>query len=339
MRTVDSSYVEMLYEHLQSHGFNAERVLGRLIEYGGRVPVAVWKKMLTDARAVTKQDLFGLRVAESMKFSHFGYLGYLLLNADSLLECLALSQDNTQLVSENNPTQISFAEGAIDIHIPQPHGWVSQESDEVGLGSILRFLKLVTQQEVKPVRVEFVVPRPPNAADYEAYFKAEVRFGAEMPRMLLPMETLHFSKARPEPEQYMDVDQWVARRLQYVRKLTPELEAVRIQLLQLIRQGKTQLGDLAALRCCSARTLQRVLDDQGIRFQQLLNDTRQGLAMEYLRDGRIALSEIADLLGYSSQAAFNRAFHHWTGLTPLAMRQSARFSEVAQGQTAGGSKQ
>lgn len=332
MRTVDSSYVEMLYEYLQSLGFNAERVLGRLIEYGGRVPVGVWKRMLWDARQVTKQDLFGLRVAECMKFSHFGYLGYLLLNADSLLECLALSQDNTKLVSENNPTQIAFAEDAIDIHIPQPHGWVSQESDEVGLGSILRFLRLVTRQTVQPLRIEFVTPRPPNAAEYERYFKAEVRFGAPMPRMLLPLATLNIPKAKPEPGQYMDIDQWVARRLQFVRKLTPELEAIRIQLLQLIRQGKTQLGDLAILRCCSARTLQRVLEDQGIRYQQLLNDTRQGLAMEYLRDGRIALAEIADLLGYSSQAAFNRAFHQWTGLTPSAMRQSEGFSGQAQRQ-------
>ncbi|MFN4327434.1 MAG: AraC family transcriptional regulator ligand-binding domain-containing protein [Limnobacter sp.] len=324
MRTVDSSYVEMLYEHLQACGFNAERILGRLIDYGGRVPVSVWKKMLTDAQHITNQDLFGLRVAERMRFSHFGYLGYLLLNADSLLECLALSQDNTQLVSENNPTQIAFSEGAIDIHIPQIHGWVSQASDEVGLGAILRFLKLVTHQDIQPVRVEFVGAQPLNAADYEAYFKAEVRFGAEMPRLLLPMNTLQLPKAKPEPMQYKDVDEWVARRLQYVRKLTPELEAIRIQLLQLIRQGKTQLGDLAALRCCSIRTLQRVLEDQGVRFQQLLSDTRHGLAIEYLRDPRIALSDIADLLGYSSQAAFNRAFHQWTGRTPLAVRESQR---------------
>lgn len=37
----------------------------------------------------------------------------------------------------------------------------------------------------------------------------------------------------------------------------------------------------------------------------------------------LSLSEIALLLGYSEQSAFNRAFRRWTGLTPLAYQKQA----------------
>jgi AraC-like DNA-binding protein len=47
-------------------------------------------------------------------------------------------------------------------------------------------------------------------------------------------------------------------------------------------------------------------------------------AQEYLRDTRLALADIAGLLGYSEQSAFNRAFRQWTGMTPAKWRQQQR---------------
>lgn len=45
------------------------------------------------------------------------------------------------------------------------------------------------------------------------------------------------------------------------------------------------------------------------------------LALEYLKDPHLSLQEIALLLCYSEQSAFQRAFKQWSGLTPQQWRQ------------------
>ena len=71
------------------------------------------------------------------------------------------------------------------------------------------------------------------------------------------------------------------------------------------------------------RTLQRRLCEHQVDFKRLVEDTRQQLAVTYLRDPRHTLSEIAYLLGYSEVSAFNRAFKRWTGATPSSYRRGA----------------
>jgi AraC-like DNA-binding protein len=71
----------------------------------------------------------------------------------------------------------------------------------------------------------------------------------------------------------------------------------------------------------SPRSLQRRLAEHGHSFQALLGQTRQQLAEAYLRDDSVELAEVALLLGYSEQSAFNRAFRQWTGQAPLQWRR------------------
>ena len=70
----------------------------------------------------------------------------------------------------------------------------------------------------------------------------------------------------------------------------------------------------------SPRTLQRKLSEAGATFQQVLDQARFGLAKEYLRQPDLSLVDIAFLLGYQEQSAFNHAFKEWAGVNPGAYR-------------------
>ena len=76
----------------------------------------------------------------------------------------------------------------------------------------------------------------------------------------------------------------------------------------------------------SARTLQRQLKERGVDFKQLTDETRRRFAINYLKEQKNTLTEVAFLLGYSEVSAFNRAFKRWTGSTPLEYRRSQRTS-------------
>src|SRR5450830_1398343 len=87
-----------------------------------------------------------------------------------------------------------------------------------------------------------------------------------------------------------------------------------------LRQGSARLASVAATLAVTPRTLQRKLADAGTSFQALLDQARYGLARDYLREPDLSLVDIAFLLGYQEQSAFNHAFRVWAGTNPGAWR-------------------
>jgi AraC-like DNA-binding protein len=91
-----------------------------------------------------------------------------------------------------------------------------------------------------------------------------------------------------------------------------------------MRAGDLKLARVAKQMAMSARTLQRQLKERGVDFKQLTDATRRRFAVNYLKDRKNTLTEVAFLLGYSELSAFNRAFKRWTGSTPLDYRRRVR---------------
>jgi AraC-like DNA-binding protein len=85
--------------------------------------------------------------------------------------------------------------------------------------------------------------------------------------------------------------------------------------------GDLRIGAIARRLGMSGRTLQRRLADEGVSYQQLLDDARKEGAGRYLNEPTLAICEVAYLLGYSEPAPFHRAFKRWYGMTPEHFRQ------------------
>lgn len=88
--------------------------------------------------------------------------------------------------------------------------------------------------------------------------------------------------------------------------------------------GNVTVEQIAEQMMLSPRTLQRYLQAEGTSFQQLLDDARQSMAIRYLRDSSISLTQLSALLGYTSLGAFSRAFSRWTGTSPQKWKQQHR---------------
>ncbi|MGL6343843.1 MAG: helix-turn-helix transcriptional regulator [Waterburya sp.] len=94
----------------------------------------------------------------------------------------------------------------------------------------------------------------------------------------------------------------------------------------IIQQLKGELPTIEAIAhqlAISTRQLQRELKRESTSFQQLLDKTRQELALRHLKNPATLIHDIAFLLGFSEPSAFHRAFKRWTGKTP---RQHRLFS-------------
>jgi AraC-like DNA-binding protein len=88
----------------------------------------------------------------------------------------------------------------------------------------------------------------------------------------------------------------------------------------LLPHGQAQRGHVAKRLAMSTRTLARRLADEGTTFEDVIDELRRSLAMQYIKTPSLSLSQMAWLLGYEGSASFNHAFRRWTGAPPSAAR-------------------
>lgn len=88
-------------------------------------------------------------------------------------------------------------------------------------------------------------------------------------------------------------------------------------LYEAIIQGEAySIGDVAEKLGVSTRTLQKQLRLEDTTYRKLLEQVKKSIAVKSLENPESKLTDIAFLLGFSEQSAFNHAFKNWTGMSP-----------------------
>jgi AraC-like DNA-binding protein len=80
-------------------------------------------------------------------------------------------------------------------------------------------------------------------------------------------------------------------------------------------------GEIARQLAMSERSLTRQLGAENTSYAALLVHVQKERAQNFLRNPKLAVTEISERLGYSEPAAFTRAFSNWTGTSPLKWRK------------------
>ena len=70
----------------------------------------------------------------------------------------------------------------------------------------------------------------------------------------------------------------------------------------------------------SEAALQQKLTERCTSYHDLLDETRGELAIGYLQQPALTITEIAFLLGFADSSNFTRAFKRWKGAPPSAFR-------------------
>src|SRR5690606_16800270 len=102
-----------------------------------------------------------------------------------------------------------------------------------------------------------------------------------------------------------------------------EVAEVRHAIVEQLKGGDPSLEQVAKKLAMSPRTLQRRLQEHGLRYADRRDSARAAAARSYLRDRQISMAEVAYLLGFAEQSSFNRAFKRWTGKAPNEYRKTA----------------
>ncbi|WP_374665237.1 AraC family transcriptional regulator ligand-binding domain-containing protein [Acinetobacter sp.] len=289
-----------------------------------RFDYSLWRDLLTALDAQLQRPALGLEIAELVQPKHLGIIAYIAMSCENLGEALHRYHDFHRLIYDGTPLQVSAEQDLLSIRWSSlPKQMSSQLTDEIAIALMVGFLKhFMDFKDISLHEVHFQYPAPKHVALYEQYFRCKVRFSQPFSQVLMPVQEL----SKPFMQGDQTLQQLLTQQAHSLLEKLPHTTQTDHRLQQAILTGLQknlfQIEHIASQLNISVRQLQRHLQQQGTSYQQRMQEIRCMMAEEYLRDPHLSLHEIALLLGYSEQSAFQRAFKQWQRQTPQQWRQS-----------------
>jgi AraC-like DNA-binding protein len=306
-------------EMLSRHGFSRADLKSPY----SRVSLRLYIEFMEDAAAVTGNPFFGLDLGSSFQLQQLGPFYALLSSADDLRAALSIFarfqtawQTRTSLVVASDGDNTSYAYTIEDAAI-----WPRHQDAEFTLGAIATLIRQLGMPRWSPVKVEFEHAMETRGARLRDFFKAPVSGNAQVNRITISNEVLdkpfHRGRDRSEAEAISNVERHL-RDLLFAEgdESATIREATTSCIAKRLGRAAVEIDIVAKELNLSSRSLRRKLDEEATSFREILQEQRLLKAEKLLSDGRLQISELAALLGYSDVAVFSRAFKTWTGLSP-----------------------
>lgn len=174
--------------------------------------------------------------------------------------------------------------------------------------------QLTRRPDLAPSHIEWVGDDPRWDEAFRAFFRCGMKFGCPTLRVWFPPAMIQLPLYPPEPMHMRHMLEGASEPV--LTEKDALLRDLHRELLAKMQLGHPHIDLVAGGLGMSRRSLQRLLRGYGVSYSTMLDATRQRMACVYLHDGLVSLPEVALLLGFSEQSAFNRAFRRWLGMSP-----------------------
>lgn len=201
----------------------------------------------------------------------------------------------------------------------QPHAGWRYQSDEM-LTTSAMIVDSLCVQPIPVVKAHFSYPEPADTRLLTQVFGNDLYFGQPVSCLFFDRDSLNYPLIRLDSDWSHPVNQ-SARHLFADAGGDSVLSELRATLIRLLPMGGVTIDKTAEAQRISRRTLQRRLSEQGTQFGLVLQELRHELALQYLADERLSITDIAFLLGYADHGSFSSAFKARSGLSPRDFRK------------------
>jgi len=317
---ISQSFATLLIEHCQPLGCSATD-LGLPANLPARLPLHRWLGALAAASRKLRDPLLGLTISRLIEPRHFGVVGYVTQQCPTLLEVARQLQRFLPLFNDASPLQHRIDGHELVFYWPGGERHYDRLMEQVVVGVAVHYLRQIATQAVAPLRVRLVQPAEGREARYRVALACPIEFSGPQTEVAYSMAAMLTPVRQPDAALLAVLQRHAEHLLAELPRRDSFLDQLQGALSALVRERNPTLREAARKLEVSERTLQRQLERRGLRFQGVLDDTREMLARDHLRNHSLRIADVAILLGYSEQSAFDRAFRRWTGTTPGEFRR------------------
>lgn len=315
----------LLLKFIVEQGIAAPKLVAELEQYGSntRISYQQWCAYLDSLAEAAGRNDIGLDLGQMIEPAHCGVLGYLSLSCDYLGEALMSFERYQRLLYGGGGGKAEITADWLRFTWPELElDYDNHHSDELLIVGLCSFVQRMTDDtSLRPHRVGFAHTETEYMNKTAALLGDGVVYGQSQLFVEFPITYLSLPIQDSDPTLKKLLQQQAEALLKAVPGQGTFEDELKKALGKCLQMGSPTLSALARELNLSNRTLHRRLEERGLGFNAVLRNTRVELALQYLRDPALSLSDIAYLLAYSEQSAFTRAFRQWMGQSPLHYRK------------------
>ncbi|ATA25252.1 hypothetical protein BIY26_19500 [Brenneria goodwinii] len=329
--TVLATMMEGLARFIEQQGGNAASVLARaglnseLLKQPNQ-PIAFGRycQAINEAAKQTGNDNFGLLFGYQFLPQQLGLLGYLCLSSRTLGQALTHLTRYFPLHQQHSELRLCQHPGGCRLEYRVDDAVVidRRQNAELSMMIFLNIMRHVLGTDWAPAKVHFAHPAPRAKRAHLQLFGSAVYFQKPQNAIFFSREVLE----RPMPERNDSLFNVVRHSLEIVGEQNQStvnlVSEVKSELITLLATGNPRLDIIAQRLKMPSWTLQRRLAEYGVSFKDMIESTRRELAVYYLEQRQVSISELSALLGYAEVSVLSRAFHRWYGASPKKWRSS-----------------
>lgn len=195
---------------------------------------------------------------------------------------------------------------SVDKEFAEKYPLATRQLYESQLGISLQILYSLTGKRIKPIQIHTIYEQEGNDDKLSEYFRCPIQYSTNEFALL-------FDSSIPDLPILTANNQLLG----IVEKLINEIKeceqglhlsvTIRKYLLQCLPTIDVDIKTVARKLNLGERTLQRRLRNENTSFREILNNVRIELSERYIKEN-VSFVEIAFLLGFDSQSAFNKFF-------------------------------
>jgi AraC-like DNA-binding protein len=294
----------------------------QMLDNGARLNVQHQIRFLNLAAGALQDEFLGFHLAQVPDLRELGLLYYVPASSNTLEEALRRVARYSSMTNESLSLEYAARR---DVRIKLGYVGVSRHLDrhqiEFCLAILIRLCRQLTGRRLAAKQVRLAHRRGNASSEFSAFFNCDITFGAAVDEIVFDSTIRHIPIVSADP--YLNellvanCEDAISRRPQLRGQFRSSVENAIVPLLP---HGKARVSEIAPQLGLSRRTFARRLTSEGLTFSGILESLRRDLALQYLVDSGLSVSEIAWLLGYGEASSFTHAFKRWFGETPRETR-------------------
>ncbi|MDZ7669500.1 MAG: AraC family transcriptional regulator ligand-binding domain-containing protein [Gammaproteobacteria bacterium] len=329
--SVSAAYARGLLELAESNGAGRTALLKEsgieapvLSDPDARVPLSQYAALMRAAVAATGEPALALHYGESTDIAQLSVVGLIGQAAETMADAHAQLNRYVRLVVDvdtDGPERFRFdadRHGLWLVDMRRRPNAFPELTESAFAQIVCRPRQLGVPGFARAVHVTH--PEPAYVDEYTRIFQAPLVFNAARNAILVDGAVLAQRLERLPRYAFGVLTEHADTLLHALERSASTRSEVEKLLMSVLHMGAVSMADIAARLNVSRQTLYRRLKAEGVTFEQVLDELRHRLAMEYLASGKVSVNETAYLVGFSEPAAFSRAFKRWTGMSPRDVR-------------------
>lgn len=322
--TMSLQYLHSQLKLLDANGFSLEDSLSALnlsesdfLDSKARIDVATVERMLAIAAEALSEPRIALAVGYSFRVHDFGDTGSIYTHCDNLAHVFELNK-RYQRIAIDIATPDYSVEGGRHYFTFEPYEEAREMHHVMGLvlgayATAFRWLSWASGHELKEV---MLMPRAPKDIEmYEKAMQCPVIFGAPRNHAEFHPDAILKPLVMRDPEKLAKAIVILDKLLRRGDETENFKSLTTASIRSAMKLGAVSLSIVANRMNITERNLRQKLREQGLSFRNLLEEERKAVFQKLHARGE-AFAAISQALAYNDQAAFNKAFKRWYGVTP-----------------------